>query len=125
MSTVTPMSHCPRQTTPAARLRPGSVRRRPSMRRELHHLLVPALDRAVALAEVDAVTVAVDRDLDLHVAPALELWDLDVDEGKALHGTQVDAWPRDVGEARRQHEFRRCALQLPGEVADEVGAIGG
>jgi len=43
----------------------------------LEDLLVTALDRAVALAEMDALAIAVDRDLDLDVAvvlqPALEI----------------------------------------------------
>ena len=40
--------------------------------RLLEHLLVAPLDRAVALAEVDAVPVAVEQDLDLDVAGAFE-----------------------------------------------------
>ena len=40
--------------------------------RLLEDLLVPALDRAVALAHVDAVPVAVDRDLDLDVPVLVE-----------------------------------------------------
>ena len=38
----------------------------------LEHLLVPPLDRAVALAEVDAVAVGVEQHLDLDVARPLE-----------------------------------------------------
>ena len=41
-------------------------------RRLLEHLLVAALDRAVALAEVDAVPVGIEEDLDLDVAAALD-----------------------------------------------------
>ena len=40
--------------------------------RLLDDLLVAALDRAVALADVDAVAVAIDDDLDLDVAVVLE-----------------------------------------------------
>ena len=38
----------------------------------LEHLLVPALDRAVALAQMDAMPVAVEEDLDLDVPGALD-----------------------------------------------------
>ena len=41
-------------------------------RRLLEHLLVAPLDRAVALAEMDAAPVAVEEDLDLDVARALD-----------------------------------------------------
>jgi hypothetical protein len=41
-------------------------------RRLLEHLLVASLDRAVALAEMDAVPVAIEEDLDLDVAAALD-----------------------------------------------------
>ena len=41
-------------------------------RRLLEDLLVAALDRAVALAEVDAVAVRIEQDLDLDVATALD-----------------------------------------------------
>ena len=47
----------------------GLDRRR---RRLLEHLLVAPLERAVALAEVDAVAVGVEQDLDLDVARTLE-----------------------------------------------------
>ena len=40
--------------------------------RFLEHLLVPSLDRAIPLPEVDAVALAVEQDLDLDVARALE-----------------------------------------------------
>ena len=52
-------------------LGPGRVREG-RRRRLLDDLLVAALDRAVALAEVDAVAVAVDGDLDLDVAVLVE-----------------------------------------------------
>src|SRR5207344_2407802 len=41
-------------------------------RRFLEHLLVTALDRAIALAELDASTVGIEQDLDLDVTPALD-----------------------------------------------------
>ena len=41
-------------------------------RRLLDHLLVAALDRALALAQVDRVAVLVGEDLDLHVARLLD-----------------------------------------------------
>src|SRR6185503_11440649 len=41
-------------------------------RRLLEHLLVAALDRAVALAEVNAVPVPIEEDLDLDVTRALD-----------------------------------------------------
>jgi len=47
-------------------------------RRLLDQLLVTALDRAVALAEVDDVAVAVGEDLDLDVTGILEVA-LDID----------------------------------------------
>src|SRR4029453_14255808 len=51
----------------------GPGRRREGRRRRLlQDLLVAALDRAVALAQVDAVTVAVDRALDLDMAVLVE-----------------------------------------------------
>ena len=40
-------------------------------RRLLEDLLVPALERAVALAEVDAVPVGIEEDLDLDMARAV------------------------------------------------------
>ena len=65
-----------RPDRPLAQLGPGRLgqgRRRGL----LEDLLVAALDGAVALAEVDPVAVAIDRDLDLDVAvlvePALEV----------------------------------------------------
>ncbi len=41
-------------------------------RRLLEHLLVPPLDRAVALAEMDAVPLRIEEDLDLDVAAAFD-----------------------------------------------------
>ena len=52
------------------------------------------LDRAVALAEVDAVAVAVDRDLDLDVAvlvePALEVQRVVAERGLRLGAADVE-----------------------------------
>src|SRR5207249_7232034 len=50
----------------------ASGRREGRRRRLLDDLLVPPLNGAVALAEVDAVPVSVHRDLDLDVAVVLE-----------------------------------------------------
>ncbi|MND43741.1 hypothetical protein D3C80_345610 [compost metagenome] len=47
---------------------PAQFRREAGGRRFFHHLLVAALDRAVALVEVQAVAVAVGEHLDFHVA---------------------------------------------------------
>ena len=51
---------------------------------------MPALDRAVALAEVDAVAVAVDRDLDLDVAVLVEPL-LEVERVVAERGLRLGA----------------------------------
>ena len=56
---------------PLRELLAGGLRQR-RCRRLLDQLLVATLDRAVALAEVDAVAVAVDHDLDLDVAVVLQ-----------------------------------------------------
>ena len=63
-------------------------------RRLLEDLLVAALDRAVALAEVDAVAVAVDRDLDLDVAvlvePLLEVERVVAERGLRLRAADLE-----------------------------------
>ena len=79
------------------RLAPGRGHRR--RRRLLEDLLVPALDRAVALPQVDAVAEPVDRDLDLDVPvvlqPALEVQRVVAERGAGLgaadrqHGGQL------------------------------------
>ena len=53
------------------RERPAGRRVHRGRRRFLEDLLMPALDRAVPLAEVDAMAVPVEQDLDLDVARAL------------------------------------------------------
>ncbi len=64
-------------------------------RRLLDDLLVPPLDRAVALAQVDTVAVAVDRDLDLDVAvlvePLLEVQRVVAEGGLGLGPADPDA----------------------------------
>ena len=73
-------SHVPAPTYPTAPAsvsaaspsRPRSAGIDGRRRRLLEHLLVPPLDRAIALAEVDAVAVGVEQDLDLDVARPFE-----------------------------------------------------
>ena len=86
----------------------GEVRRggRRERRRRglLDDLLVAALDRAVALAEVDAAAVAVDRHLDLDVAVLVEPL-LEVERVVAERGLRLGA-----ADAHRRLELaRRCA----------------
>jgi hypothetical protein len=63
-------------------------------RRFLEDLLVPALDGAVALAEVDTRTVAVDGDLDLDVTvvvePLLEVDGVVAERGLGLGAADLD-----------------------------------
>ena len=95
--------------------------------RLLEDLLVAALDRAVALAEVDAVAVAVDRDLDLDMAvlvqPLLEVQRV-VAEGR-LGLASADAEHR-FELARRAHHAHAFAPATgrrldEDRVADPVG----
>ena len=58
----------PARATASARMRSRSVGVEARRRRDLDHLLVAQLHRAVALVEVDDVAVGVGQDLDLDVA---------------------------------------------------------
>ena len=77
-------------------------------RRLLDQLLVPALDRALALAEVDDVAVVIAEDLELDVARRLDvLLDVDVADaerrlGLALRGLAA------LATARRLRGRRAC-----------------
>ena len=93
--------------------RSAKRRRRPRGGRLLEHLLVAPLDRAVALAEVDAVAVAVEQDLDLDVAGALEepLEDepVVVEGGLGLASGGGEVGREAVGEADRAHALAAAA----------------
>ena len=79
----------------------------------LEHLLVASLDRAVAFAEVDAVAVAVEQDLDLDVPRALDqaLEDQPIvaerARGLTAGGRQVGRQPIEV--ADRPHPLAAAA----------------
>ena len=78
--------------------------------RLLDHLLVAALDRALALAEVDHVAVGVAEDLDLDVAAAFEV---PLDE----HGAVAERRPRLAdarGDGVGQLVGRRARCACPG-----------
>ena len=95
--------------------------------RLLDQLLVAALDRAVALAEVDDVAVAVGEDLDLDVAGVLEVA-LEVDgvvaeELLALAGGALEGVGEVVG---RQRDAEALAAAAAGGLAgDRVADLGG
>ena len=75
----------------------------------LDHLLVPALHRAVALAEVDHVPPAVAEDLHLDVAGLLdELLDVD----RAVAEGRLGLRPRLVAGCSRS-EMSLCATRMP------------
>ena len=86
-----------RRDGPLGEVRPGRGRER-RRRRLLEDLLVAPLDRAVALAEVDAVAVAVDDDLDLDVAvlvePLLEVERVVAEGGLRLGAADAQRRPR-------------------------------
>src|SRR5690606_11037322 len=82
--------------------------------RLLDELLVAALDRAVALAEVDDVAVRVAEDLELDVARPLEVL-LDVDRAVAeraerLGAGELEAAREIVGVARDAHALPAPAV---------------
>ena len=86
-----------RQRTAASPIRSRSVRRQRRARRFLDQLLVAALHRAVALAQVDDVAVRVAQDLELDVARAREVL-LDVDLAVAERRQRLGA--RELERAR-------------------------
>src|SRR6185295_19591712 len=102
----------------------------------LDHLLVPALDRALALPQVDAVAVAVAEDLDLDVARLLdELLDEDAVVAEARLGlvaARCEAFlgllvvPRDpqplAAAARRRLDHHRIADPAR-DLDREIGAL--
>ena len=90
---------------PARRGRRGRRPTRAGVGRLLEDLLVAPLDGAVALAEVDAVPVAVDRDLDLDVAVLVEPL-LEVQRVVAERGLRL-------GAADPQHRSRARAACGP------------
>ena len=103
----------------------GDVERR--RRRLLEDLLVPALDRAVALADVDAVAEAVDRHLDLDVAvlvePPLEVERVVAERGLRLGAADLE---RRFELARRADHAHALAAAARGgldehRVADPLG----
>ena len=98
-------------------------------RRLLDHLLVAALDRAVALAEVDHVAVRVGEHLDLDVARVLEVA-LEVDavvgeELLALAGGALEGLLEVVGRHRDAEALAAAAARrLAGDrVADLLGLL--
>ena len=72
----------------------ASLGRQRRCRALLEDLLVPPLDAAVALTEVDAAAIAVDRDLDFDVArlvqPALEVQRVVAERGTGLGAADVE-----------------------------------
>ena len=119
-----------------ARQREGRVAHRSAQRgvdrgggRLLEHLLVTPLDRAVALAEVDAVALGVEQDLDLDVPGAFEepLEDepVVVEGGLRLASGGGEFGREAVGEADGAHALAAAAgrrLDQQG-VADALGRL--
>ena len=68
-----PVAHGGGRRSAASVMRGANLRIEGGRRGLLEHLLVAALERAVALAEVDAVAMGIEQDLDLDVARALEV----------------------------------------------------
>ena len=96
----------------------GGQRRR---RRLLEDLLVPALDRAVALAQVDALAIPVDRDLDLDVAVVVEPL-LEVQRVVAERGARLGTADRDRRSSSRG--VRTMRMPLPPPPADGLMSTG-
>ena len=97
--------------------------------RLLEHLLVAPLDRAVALAEVDAVALAVEQDLDLDVPGAfeesLEDQSVVVEGGLCLASGGGEVRREAVGEANRAHALAAATgrrLDQQG-IADALGRL--
>ena len=87
--------------------------------RLLEDLLVAPLDRAVALAEVDAVAVAVDRDLDLDVAVLVEPL-LEVERVVAERGLRLAAAdPEHRLELARRADHAHALAAATGRRLDE------
>ena len=80
------------------------------------------LDRAVALAEVDAVAVAVDGDLDLDVAVLLEPL-LEVQRVVAERGPRLGAADR-AAPTRSSRGERTMRMPLPPPPADGLMSTG-
>ena len=87
-------------------------------RRLLEHLLVPSLNAAVALEEVDHLSVTVGQDLDLDVTRVLdELLDIDLVVSKGLAGLRLRGDQRVVEIGLRVHAphsfaaATRCRLE--------------
>jgi hypothetical protein len=95
--------------------RVGGVEER--RRRLLDHLLVAALDRALALAEVDDVAVLVGQHLDLDVARLLdELLD---EHAVVAEGSSAPRWwPRSP--SRHSASFQAMRMPLPPPPADAL-----
>ena len=90
-------------------------------RRLLDHLLVAALDRAVALEQVEAVAVAVGEDLDLDVArPRQVLLDQHVVVGERGLGLALGAG-QGVGELRRLLDHAHALAAAAGRGLDQHG----
>jgi len=89
---------------------PGRHHRRRAL---LDHLLVAALDRALALADVHGAAVAVGRDLDLDVAgpdhQALHVHPIVPEEGPALRARPVEGRRELVALADRAHPLAATA----------------
>ena len=81
-----------------------------------------ALDRAVALAHVDAVAVAVDRDLDLDVAVLVEPL-LEVERVVAEGGLRLGAADA-AGPTRARAAVRTMRMPLPPPPADGLMRTG-
>ena len=95
-------------TTIAAHLAADLVGHR-DRRRLLEQLLVPALNRALALAEVHHVAVVIAEDLELDVARRLEvLLDVDVADAERRLGLALRRLER-VRQLRRR--LARCACR--------------
>ena len=115
---------------PLGEVRPGGWRQG-RRRRLLEDLLVASLDRAVALAEVDAVAEAVDRDLDLDVAgvvePLLEVQRVVAERGLRLGAADLDRLLELAGRADHPHALAAAAGGRLDEhrVADPVGLLEG
>ena len=102
--------------------RRGPPSDRAGVGRLLEDLLVAALDRAVALAEVDAVAVAVDRDLDLDVAVLVEPL-LEVERVVAERGLAPRSGRR-AATASSSRGVRTMRMPLPPPPADGLMSTG-
>ena len=101
----------------------GLLRREGRGGRLLEQLLVVALDRALALADVDRVPEAVGQDLDLDV-PAAGQVALEVEPGVAEGGLGLGLDLSQFGPSRRR-QWRayplRCAEELGGQRSRGIG----